>query len=89
MAKKVGANSTGEIPLPVSVEKLAPDELIIGEDGMPLKRPPSAELVRSANKERIELLNFSIEFSHQFRKFHRILMKFYKISGILNNFEHF
>ena len=26
--------------------KLAPDELIIGEDGLPLKRPPSAELVR-------------------------------------------
>lgn len=37
--------STGEIP-PVTVErKLAPDELIIGEDGLPLKRPPSAELV--------------------------------------------
>merc|ERR1719197_472835 len=38
--------NTGEIAPPMTVErKLAPDELIVGEDGMPLKRPPSAEMV--------------------------------------------
>ena len=42
---------TGGIPPPVTVEKLAPDELIIGEDGMPLKRPPSAEMVRQKSEK--------------------------------------
>ena len=41
------------------------------------------------DKDTIEKMNFSIEFSPQFQKFHRILSKFCKFSGILNNFGHF
>ena len=44
---------------------------------------------RAATQDRIEILNFSIEFLDQVRNFHGFFKNFCKISGIFDEFGHF